>query len=227
MDKEALALEIKALVASIFSEKEEAEMRKQTEDALQTSASTIEDLTSSLELKNTEVAELTSTVTSLQESTSELTAQLEAAAEAKAQVETELAQALATIDGIAKDKLADERMSSLEQAGVARKDADAQRTKVREMSSEDFEAYKSELESVKATILASIEADKVEADKVAAEVAAQELAAAEAAKAAPGAANVDPKAAASAALNLELASSDVADKYKALGEAMAASFKKN
>ena len=50
--------EIEEVVASIFSEKEEEDARQRTEDALSTSASTIEELTTTLEGRNTEVADL-------------------------------------------------------------------------------------------------------------------------------------------------------------------------
>jgi hypothetical protein len=55
MDEMKLKKDIEAHVAAIFSEKEEAEMRKQTEQALQKAATTIEDLTNALEERNAEL----------------------------------------------------------------------------------------------------------------------------------------------------------------------------
>jgi len=232
--------EIEAVVASIFSEKEEENARQRTEDALSTSASTIEELTNTLESKNAEVSDLETKVSESEEKISDLESQLEAAKTETASATEQLTEATQKIEDMAKDKAADDRMKTLEEAGVARKDRDGQRTKVREMSEEDFVSYKDELESIREAVIAELKATSEEAkeevkeevkeeaeEEESEEETDEEEASEEDEEVATPPANIDPGKAIASALNFEVyPSDDLKKKYGALGEAMAAAFKK-
>lgn len=233
MIDEKLKEDIKALVASIFSEKEDLDVRKKTEEALNKSAETINELTEALEAKNVNVEEASKKAVELEASVTSLKVELEAARKEKEEADQKFEKANNELLAIAKEKMANERMLALETSGVVRTDKDSQKTKVMEMTEEEFAAYKDELVAIKADVLKSLEeAAKIEADKLASEKAAADKAAADAAAANAGddgiktpPANVDPKAAETAAVNLESASNDIVSKYAALGAALAASMK--
>lgn len=239
--EENLKKDIEAMVASIFSEKKESEMRKQTEAALQTSATTIEELTTALEAKNTEFTELTQQVSSLEEAQADLTTQLEAAGNEKASVETKLEEAEQKLADIEEEKVAATRMTALTQAGVVRKDADSQTDKVKAMSDEEFASYKEELEAVKASILETMEKAEEEPKEDASDDEPKEDASDEAAsddepkedasdddddEGVTPPVNINPADTAHAAMNMEVAASDdILAKYAKMGTAMADAFK--
>jgi DNA repair exonuclease SbcCD ATPase subunit len=228
-----LEQEIKEVVTSIFSEKEEADSRRLTEEALNASANTIEELTTTLEGKNSELADLDAKHTDAEERITDLETQLEAA---KTEVQTsneELTETKKQIEDMVKDKAADGRIKDLEEAGVARTDRDGQRSKVREMDDEEFAAYKDELVSIRASIMAEL---KEAAEEVKEEVATEEEEetaeeeekeeASEEEEVETPPANVDPNEAMVAALNLDVFPADeMIKKYGDLGKAMAAAFK--
>ena len=237
--------DIEAVVTSIFSEKEETEARQKTEDALTVSANTIEELTASLEGRNGEVAEMEGKISEADERIATLESELEAAkTEVEASTE-KLSDAEAKIENMLKDKAADERMTDLERAGVARSDKEAQRTKVREMNEEDFASYKDELVSIRESVLAEIKeaADKAateeadektgdneeaEGEEASEEVDDEEASEEEEGEVETPAANIDPGKAVAAAINMEIyPSDDLIKKYGDLGRAMAAAFKTN
>ncbi len=136
-------------------------------------------------------------------------------------------------------------MKELEKAGVV-SDEEAQSTKVREMSDEDFTSYKGELVSIRKAVIAELskagdgeteeekaarekqeqkDADKAAADKAAADKAAAEAAAAEEGGTQTPPANIDPGTAISAALNLEIfPPKEMSEKYDEMGKAMAKLF---
>jgi len=148
--------DIEAHVASIFSEKEEAEMRRKTEDALQKAAVTIEDLTNSLEEKTTEADELESKFSENTDKISTIESELEAAKEEIETIKTQLSDKESEIEEMKKDITADVRMVGLEEAGVIHKNEEAktnQIAKVREMSDDEFTAYKDELISVRQAVM--------------------------------------------------------------------------
>jgi septal ring factor EnvC (AmiA/AmiB activator) len=158
---EKLRKDIEAHVAAIFSEKEEAEMRKKTEEALEKAAATIEDLTNSLEEKNAEAEELESKVSESGNKIVELKAELEAAKQEAEATKVKLSEKEAALEEIKKDRAADVRMAELATAGVAQRNEEskvAQIAKVREMSDENFAAYKNELVSIRQAILEEIAA---------------------------------------------------------------------
>ncbi|HLD90958.1 MAG TPA: hypothetical protein VI911_08100 [Patescibacteria group bacterium] len=232
--------DVEVLIKAIFSEKEEAAMKQKTEEALQTSANTIDELATALEEKSAEILVKEETVATLNKTVEELKSELEAAKLEKSTVAEKLAGVEAEIEKMRKDKAAEVRMLALETAGILRKDKESQIAKVREMSDEEFAAYKDELVSIREAVMAEMEAAKKEADEKAAAAAEAKIKEDEANKAAAAAnstnqnlgavppANIDPNKAVSAALNLEgVPSDDVKAKYSKLGQAMADMFKKS
>lgn len=238
-----LRKDVEAVVAKIFSEKEEAEIRKQTEEALSKSATTIDELTTELETKNTEVEEFEAKLSESEEKANNLQTELEAAQREVDEAKKKLEEAESVIEEMKKDKAAELRMAELAEAGVV-SDEEAQASKVRDMSDEEFTSYKEELVSLRAAIIAQLEKDKnsepapvesaeeeVEEEKAddeqeeaeeetEEEAEQQEEDASEEDETPP--ANVDPGQAISAALNMEIfPSDDVKKKYRDLGKAMA------
>lgn len=245
--EDKLKKDVEVLIKAIFSEKEEAAQKQRTEEALQTSANTIDELTTALEEKSSELVTSEESISELTKTVEDLRAELEAAKAETASVNDKLTSVEAEMEKMLKDKAMEVRMVDLEKAGVIRKDREAQAEKVREMSEEAFVTYKEELVSVREAVMAELATakqeaeEKAEADKIAAEAAAKEAeekAAAEKAAAEAAAAddagdngtppvNVDPAQAAQAALNLELSSNDIKDKYAKLGQAMASMLTKH
>ena len=243
--EDKLKKDVEAVVAKIFSEKEEADIRKQTEKALSTAAVTIEDLTVTLETKNSEVLELTEQLSEAKEKATNLESDLEAVKEEMEEAKKRSTELEGTLEEIEKDRATEVRITELEEAGVI-SDKEAQMSKVREMSDEDFASYKDELVAVRAAIIAELSKseekekkeeseteekketeeaeteEKEEADteeKEETEEAEKEEDAEE--KETPPA-NIDKNQAVEAALNLELAAADdIKNKYQELGKAMA------
>ena len=232
-----LKKDVEAVVAKIFSEKEETDIRKQTEKALSTAAVTIEDLTVTLETKNSEVLGLTEQLSEAKEKATNLESDLEAVKEEIEEAKKRSTELESTLEEIEKDRATEVRITELEEAGVI-SDKEAQMSKVREMSDEDFASYKDELVAVRAAIIAELsksekKEEKEEADteekeeteeadteeKEETEEAEKEEDAEE--KETPPA-NIDKNQAVEAALNLELAAADdIKNKYQELGKAMA------
>jgi DNA repair exonuclease SbcCD ATPase subunit len=222
---EKLKKDVEAVVAAIFSEQEEAEIRKQTEEALNKSANTIEELTTALEAKNSEFEELEAKLSESEDKAKNLKTELEAAQEKIEQANKKLEDSEGELDKIKKDRATEIRMKELEEAGVA-SDKEAQSTKVREMSDEDFASYKVELVSVREAVIAELSkfAAKDRQEQEDAEKAAAEAAAAEGKIQTPPA-NIDPGTAIAAALNLEIfPPKDMVAKYSEMGKAMAKLF---
>lgn len=235
--------DVEAVVAKIFSEKEETEIRKQTEEALSKAAATIEDLTVSLEAKNSEVSELTEQLSEAKEKATNLETDLEAVKEEIEEAKNRSAELESTLEEIEKDKATALRITELEEAGVI-SDKEAQSSKVREMTDEEFASYKDELAAVRAAIIAELSKsdeteEKVEADteekveteeadveeteeKEEADTEEKEETEEDAEEKETPPANIDKNQAVEAALNLELAAADdIKNKYQKLGTAMA------
>jgi DNA repair exonuclease SbcCD ATPase subunit len=156
MERDELKTQVSALVASLFDEKEDAEIRSATEAELEKAASAISDLTTALEDKNTEVAEVDEKLTASDARVKELESELEAA---KTELETaneKLGKSEQALEDMNKDRAAEVRMAELEDAGVARSDKEDQMAKVRDMSDEDFASYKGELVSIREAIVAEL-----------------------------------------------------------------------
>lgn len=178
MDKKELEAQVAAVVANLFNEKEEAEIRKGTEAELQKAAASISELTTALENKNSEVSGYEVKLSETEARITELTSELEAAKKELEIANTNLAETVATLENFNKDRAAEQRMTELENAGVTRSDRDSQMSKVREMTEEDFAAYKDELVSIRQAVVAELEKarEKSEADAKAEEDAAKKSA---------------------------------------------------
>lgn len=244
MDKE-LKDQVKQLVDSMFGEKEEANIRKRTEEELEKAASTISDLTTELESKNSEFEDMEEKIATSVARVSGLESELEAARSETEVALAKVAELETMLEGMMKDRAAEKRMAELEDAGVARSDRDAQITKIREMSNEDFASYRDELVSIRESVVAELEkarqaADaQAEAERVAKAAAAsseqsgsEELEEvseeAEESEEATPPAKITPGQAAMAALNMEyIPSDDLVKKYTKLGEALANKYKKS
>ena len=238
---EELKKNVEAAVAEIFSQKEEAEQRAETEKALQKSADTIAQLTEALEGKNAADQEIATQINDLEDKVKELTSELEAAKKEAEESAEKLTESEKVIEDMRKDKAAELRMAELAEAGVSLSDKDAQLAKVRDMEDEEFGSYRDELVSLRSAVEAEL-AKAVPAEEEASEEETQEeeeVAEAEEEEAAEAEeeevaneeeaeeeetppANVDPGQAIAAALNMEVMPSDsTLAKYAKLGEAMA------
>ena len=243
---EELLKDVAAMVAEIFSQKEEAEQRAETEKALQKSADTITELTAALEDKNTADQEVATQINDLETKVNDLTSELEAAQNEVEESASKLAESESKIEEMRKDKAAELRMDELVKAGVALSDKDAQTAKIREMEDEEFGSYKEELVSLRSAVEAELakvapeetaseeetqeeevateetteEENEEQATEEEGEEASEENAEEETEETPP--VNVDPDTAVAAAMNMEVAPSDnVIAKYAKLGEAMA------
>jgi chromosome segregation ATPase len=240
---EKLRKDVEAVVATIFSEQEEAEIRKQTEEALGKSATTIEELTTALEAKNSEFEELEAKLSESEDKAKDLTTELEAAQEKIEKATKKSDEAEGALEEIKKDRATELRMKELEEAGVV-SDEETQSSKVREMSDEDFTSYRDELVSIREAVIAELskaaegetkeekaareKQEQEDADKVAADAAAEAAAAEEGGEEGDiqtPPANIDPGTAISAALNLEVfPPKEMTEKYGEMGKAMAKLF---
>jgi len=230
---------VESVVEEIFKKKEEAEMKKETEAALNQAADTIRQLNESLEAKDTEHS---AEIVRFQETISALETQLNTVAESKRILEDEKAKfeedkarfedekttltkraetAEQELDGIKKDQLAASRMSELDTVGVASSDRAAQTVKVREMSSEDFETYKTELVSIREAVVAQLQSAEPSGVETTA-IDPNDLSDA----AIKVDSSIDPTKAAAAAINMESSpADDLLSKYRELGSQMALDIK--
>jgi chromosome segregation ATPase len=226
MERDELKKDIETMVADIWSEKEEVEVRKKTEEALQKSADVITELTDSIGDKDAEIAEVVGKVTASEDRIKELETELEAASKELEKSKDALAVSEKVVDEMTKDKAASIRMAELAEAGVVHSDVDTQTSRVKEMSEEDFAFYRDELVSLKKAV-----EDKLVADAKIAKDAADEKAAADNGEETNEggdvlAAQIDPDNAAQAALNLESPpGEEVSAQYQEMGKAMAALWK--
>lgn len=215
---------VKSIMDSIFSEKEEADRQRMTEEALTKSTATIDSLTSALSAKKDECKDLEDKYTTTMASIEELEAKIaeyEATAaqlvtvteelnSVKAKLETvtadheavvaELATAKASLDEIESLKVAEVRYEELKEASLAYKDKDKQVAKIKGMTEEEYASYKSELLDIKELLAGKEESSTPPAT-------------------AP-LANVD-KTTASIAMVVEDAPESLVSKYSKLGSALA------
>jgi len=231
-----LIIDIKNIVDDIFKSKEESEMKKETERALQASADMIEELEQSLEAKDVTLGEKEAEILTLNESISDFETRITeledgktAFDEEKETFETEKADLIkraedaeGKIEEMEKDRSAEARLDELREVGVAatnEKAIEDQTSKIREMSVEDFSSYKDELVAIREAIIAELEAKKDPDNNADGEEDDDDVASADVA--------IDPAQAAFAALNMELVpGKDVMAKYLELGSQMASNIAK-
>lgn len=242
--------EIKDIVDGIFKQQEESIMRKETEDALRNSKNMINELNESLESKDSELAGIkeeisnfNDTVTELNSKIGELEESIKTLEQEKSDFESREAdivkraeKAEEDLEGIKKDQLAKARFGDLKEAGIASSNEEDQTAKVREMSDEEFSAYRDELLVIRESIIAELnESDPTDvsttetednaggAEDNAAEESDGEVAESDEDDAAGSEDTINPMHATAAALNMEIMpGKDVMAKYKELGSQMAA-----
>lgn len=239
-NKENLLDDIKTIVDGIFSEKEKASQIAKTQDALNTSATVIEDLTNKLEdtkaeleIAKTDLTDSKATAsTDLEEKDSkisEVTSELEAAKKELEEITKELSAIKETLENLNKDRVAETRMKELEEAKVIVATAiGTQTTKVREMCDEEFATYKQERVELREAIEKELENASSGEENVndgaedgVDESTVSDDANLENASFTP-APVINPGQAAASAMNFEVeVSADVKEKYKNLGKAMA------
>jgi colicin import membrane protein len=175
MEKTELEMQVSKVVADLFNQKEDAEIRRRTEIELQKAAASISELTNALEAKNVEVSEYEEKATETAGLIKKLESELEAAKKELDTANTKLGETEKAFNEMKKDRATEIRMKEIEDAGVARSDRDAQIGKVREMSDEEFASYKEELISIREAVLAELEKarEKAEVDAKATEEAAK------------------------------------------------------
>ncbi len=235
---------VESVVEEIFKKKEEAEMRQETEDALNKAAETITQLNSSLEAKDeahiAEMAKLQESIASLESELSALKSTIEdsnklledekakfeeyktKSEEEKTSLTQKAESAEQELTNIKKDQLSASRMMDLESAGVASTDKDKQLAKIREMSAEEFDSYKVELVSIRESVVSQLQAAAADASNSAANDTVDNLTDA-AVSVQP---SIDTSSTSMASINMESdTSSDLLSKYKALGSQMAIDIK--
>ena len=239
-----LITDVKDIVDDIFKTKEESEMKRETEKALQTSANMINELSQSLEARdatleekeaeilnlNESISDFETKVTELKDEKTAFESEKEAFETEKADLTTRAEEAEGKIEGMEKDLLADTRLNELKEVGVAatsEKAIEDQTSKIREMSVEDFSSYKDELVAIREAIIAELDAKKGEDDDTTnagdgednGEEGSEED---DDDAASADDTSIDPAKAAFAALNMELVpGKDVMAKYLELGSQMA------
>ena len=242
-----LITDVKDIVDDIFKTKEESEMKRETEKALQTSANMINELSQSLEARdatleekeaeilnlNESISDFETKVTELKDEKTAFESEKEAFETEKADLTTRAEEAEGKIEGMEKDLLADTRLNELKEVGVAatsEKAIEDQTSKIREMSVEDFSSYKDELVAIREAIIAELDTKKGEGEDDNANAGdgdgegdgeeGSEEDDDDAASADDT--SIDPAKAAFAALNMELVpGKDVMAKYLELGSQMA------
>ena len=157
MTEEEFDAAVQARVEAALSSREDAEARAEAEEALKEAKETFEALKASLEAKDAKVAEYEEALSNLDVSTpteaevaaNEKLVEIEAALE---EANDRALVAQAALDTIAREETAASRMAELDEAGVTldEESAEAQYSKTRDMSDEEFQSYKSELSALKA-----------------------------------------------------------------------------
>jgi len=155
MTQEQFNALVLAKVEEQLSSREEAEARREAEEALVEAQETFETLRASIEAKDAKLREYEEALANLDvdPSAAEVAAngrivELENELE-KATHRAEVAEAALTT--LAREETAASRMSELEEEGLSLEEdaAEAQYAKVREMTDEEFDSYKSELSALK------------------------------------------------------------------------------
>ena len=157
MTQEDFDAAVQARVEAALSSREDATARAEAEEALKEAKETFETLKASLEAKDAKIVEYEEALANLDVSApteaevaaNEKLVELEAALE-EANDRARVTQA--ALDTIAREETAASRMAELDEAGVTldEENAEAQYTKIRDMSDDEFQSYKSELSALKA-----------------------------------------------------------------------------
>jgi len=157
MTQEDFDAAVQAQIEALLSSREDAQARAEAEEALTEAKETFEVLKASLEAKDAKITEYEEILANLDVSNptegevaaNDKIVELEAALE---EAHTSAVVAQAALDTIAREETAASRMSELEESDVAleAEAVEIQYAKVRDMSDDEFQAYKSELIALKA-----------------------------------------------------------------------------
>lgn len=155
MTQEQFDALVQSKVEEQLSSREEAEARAEAEEALREAQETFETLRASIEAKDAKLREYEEALSNLDVDPS---AAEVAANERIVELENELEEAKhraevaeAALTTLAREETAASRMAELEEAGLSLEEeaAEVQYAKVREMSDDEFDSYKSELTALK------------------------------------------------------------------------------
>jgi hypothetical protein len=171
---------VKAEVEKQLSSKEEAEARREAEEAVKEAREIFETLKASIEAKDVKIREYEEALanvdldpTAVEIAANEKIVELETSVE-EFKHRAEIAEA--ALETLAREEVAAGRMAELEEVGVALEDeaAEAQYAKIRVMTDEDFTAYKSELNALKSKYASASEEVGEEEPEVA-ELSSEEI----------------------------------------------------
>lgn len=235
-NKDKLLEDIKKIVDGIFSEKEKSSQITKTQEALNESAKTIEDLTNNLEDTKVELEDVKVNLTESKDTASkeledkdlkisEISSELEAAQKELDEKNEELSSIQEKLENLEKDRVAEIRMKDLEEAKViVASDVETQTIKVRDLTDEEFATYKKERVELREAIEKELsDASNTEEIKIKKEEKKSDGSVENTESGAVIPANeVTPGQAVASAMNFETeVSSGVKEKYKNLGIAMA------
>jgi len=147
---------VQAKVAEALSNRDEEDARRKSEEALAEARQTFENLKASLEARDTKIAEYEAILADMD---TDPTAAEIAANDKIVELENSVSEwqrraevAEAALTTLALEEAAANRMAELEESGVALDEDDAVQTqyaKIRDMSDDEFDAYKAELVALK------------------------------------------------------------------------------
>lgn len=225
---ENLKKDIEKIVAAIFSEQEKADQIKQTQDALNESATTIENLTNVLEETKAEIntikesaqakeTELIAAAEAKDAKILELINELEAARTKLQETENSLKASEESLENIKKDKIAEERINQLRAEKVASEsDVLAQTARVRGMTDEEFATYKADRIELRNAVAKELESTSGETTTTTTATVTDPVVVV------TTPANITPGQAMASALNFEIKpSDDMKNKYIELGKSLA------
>jgi len=168
MDMDKVKDDVVKLVEEILSKKAIAGIEADVEEALKAAEKLVSDLTDRVAAVEARAASDAAMLESLESSKKELESELAAKNEEVASLSAEkealfqrVEAAETTLENMEKDKLTADRMAELEGLKIARagESKDKQVQLVREMSDEDFVAYKAEMVTLREELAASIKSE--------------------------------------------------------------------
>lgn len=174
-------------VAAALEEKEGAARTEKMEDVIKAAQQTIDDLTGSLsekeqlvEAANDEKQKLADEIKTLRETLEELETNLRLKEEENTQLGERALKAESALEEITLARIAEERMSELAEAKVAKtgEKLEAQKAKVKSMSDAEFASYKEELVELRTSIEEELAKEEAAADEGDLAVAPADIAAA-------------------------------------------------
>ena len=224
MDNDALKKDVEMIVSSIFSQKEEIDQKRLTEEALKDSAKVVTDLTASITDKEEIITDLESKISEAEvtvaghvESIDAEKTKVDVLTEQLEEMTTKLSVSELKVVDMEKDMAADSRMSELKESKVVSTDEKAQCDKIKEMSDEEFASYKKELVELRKSIETELASVKPvvkpdgEGVTVTPDTTTPDM-------------DINVDNSTQAALNLEVDPSTTASDYADLGKAMAAAW---